>query len=109
MWFDAAQASGKRGTLQSAEACGGAAKKKLRTGTGSAAITADVPDSAAASEAARPQQLQAASVRLTVCRDGAVLLARVGLASEDGLGTDCLVHFCGAQVQVGSTDDRWTA
>ena len=103
---DAVQASGKRGPSQGAEGCGGAAKK-LRIGAGSASIAAEVPEPAAAKEAARQQD--AASVRLTVCRDGAVLLARVGLATEDGLGTNSLVHFCGAQVQVRPVIVCWTA
>ena len=96
---DAAQASSsKRSTSHGVTEVGGAAKK-LRTGAASASVTAESPSSGGAPEAVQQQQ-DAASVRLTVCRDGAVLVARVALATEDGLGTDCLVHFCGAQVQV---------
>ncbi len=86
------QANGKR-TPDGSEGCGAA--KKLRTDEGSAVVSHD----SAAPEAEQPP----ASVRLTVCRDGAVLLASVALATEDGLGTNCLVHFCGAQVQVSAS------
>ena len=69
--------------------------------SGAASVTATSPNHDAPEAPQQP-----ASVRLTVCRDGAVLLARVALATEDGLGTDCLVHFCGAQVQVRHTFAR---
>ncbi len=39
-------------------------------------------------------------VALRVCREGKVLTMQVPLSREDGLGTDCLVHWCGAQLQV---------
>ena len=93
------QAGGKREQLESAEARDGA--KRLRTASGPAPAVAAARSCGEAVEAAQQAQL-APSVRLTVCRDGAVALATVALATEDGLGTDALVHFCGAQVQV-----RW--
>ena len=94
--FDIVQAKGKRTEPDGGE--GGGAAKKLRTDEGSASVTLEGHDSAPP----EVTQQSPASVRLTVCRDGAVLLARVALATEDGLGTDCLVHFCGAQVQVSA-------
>lgn len=39
-------------------------------------------------------------VALRVCREGKVLTVQVPLSREDGLGTNCLVHWCGAQLQV---------
>jgi len=92
-WSGIVQAKGKRTEPDSGE--GHSAAKKLRADEGAAVVTAE------SHSGAQPEAEQSpASVRLTVCRDGAVLLARVALATEDGLGTDCLVHFCGAQVQV---------
>ena len=96
MPIGAAQGNNKRPRRGGSEGRGAA--KKLRTAGGSAPVTAGSPGSAASEMGQQPP----ASVRLTVCRDGAVLLARVALATEDGLGTDCLVHFCGAQVQASA-------
>ena len=90
------QAEGKRTPPDGSEGRGAA--KKLRSDEGSAVVTAESHDSGASEVTEQPP----VSVRLTVCRDGALLLARVALATEDGLGTDCLVHFCGAQVQVSA-------
>lgn len=43
---------------------------------------------------------QEGAMKLTICRDGEVSLVSVQPAHEDGMGTDRLVHWCGAQVQV---------
>ena len=39
-------------------------------------------------------------LKVTMCRDGEVSHVWVKPAHEDGMGTDRLVHWCGAQVQV---------
>ena len=44
------------------------------------------------------------SLALTICREGAISVVRVRLGREDGLGTDCVVHFCGALVQASAPD-----
>jgi hypothetical protein len=43
--------------------------------------------------------VQQPSVVLTLFRSGCVLDCQVGLGQEDSLGTDRLVHWCGAQLQ----------
>lgn len=43
------------------------------------------------------------SVMLTVFRAGAVLEIGVLLGKEDGMGTGRIVHWCGAQIQVGQS------
>jgi hypothetical protein len=45
------------------------------------------------------QDVQQPSVTLTLFRSGCVLDCQVGLGQEDSLGTDRLVHWCGAQLQ----------
>jgi hypothetical protein len=45
------------------------------------------------------QQQQQPSVTLTLFRSGCVMDCEVGLGQEDSLGTDRLVHWCGAQLQ----------
>ncbi|KAI3430723.1 hypothetical protein D9Q98_005309 [Chlorella vulgaris] len=44
-------------------------------------------------------QLPEVSLSLTIFRDGEVQEVAVRLGQEDGLGTDRLVHWCGAQLQ----------
>ncbi|KAF6255925.1 DegP-type protease [Scenedesmus sp. NREL 46B-D3] len=43
--------------------------------------------------------VQQPSVTLTLFRSGCVMDCQVGLGHEDSLGTDRLVHWCGAQLQ----------
>ena len=97
----AVQAGSKRDHQDDSDARGGA--KRLRTEAGAALLQGEEQPAGAAIESVKAsqqaQQQQGSSVRLTICRDGAVLLATVTPATEDGLGTDILVHFCGAQVQ----------
>jgi hypothetical protein len=45
------------------------------------------------------QQQQSPCVEVTLFRSGAVLDVTVKLGQEDSLGTDRLVHWCGAQLQ----------
>ena len=46
-------------------------------------------------------------VPLRIFRGGEVLELGVRLGLEDGLGTDRLVHWCGAQLQVGGAVGGW--
>ena len=48
----------------------------------------------------RASQVQ---VTVTVCREGGLREVRVALGLEACLGTTSLVHFCGAQFQVGTS------
>uniref|UniRef100_A0A383V519 Pro-apoptotic serine protease NMA111 n=1 Tax=Tetradesmus obliquus TaxID=3088 RepID=A0A383V519_TETOB len=96
-----------------------AAAAAAGTGSVAAAAAAAVDSTAdAAAAAARPakrprssnssiadgqqdvhQQQQQPSVTLTLFRSGCVMDCQVGLGQEDSLGTDRLVHWCGAQLQ----------
>lgn len=42
-------------------------------------------------------------VSVTICRGSAVEEVEVQLGSEDGLGTCCLIHWCGAMFQVSKS------
>jgi hypothetical protein len=98
-----------------------AAAAAAGTGSIAAAAAADgAADPAAAAAAERPakrprstadgltnsqqqrqqqQDMQQPSVTLTLFRSGCVMDCQVGLGQEDSLGTDRLVHWCGAQLQ----------
>lgn len=70
----------------------GASSKRPRTDNGP-----PVPAAAADGQ-------EGVGLRVTICRDGHVSHVWVQPAQEDGMGTDRLVHWCGAQVQVGTVD-----
>lgn len=80
---------------------GDAPDRKRPRGVAGAIATAEVPSphDGHASSLQESNPLPEPSVTLTVFRGGEIHRVEVRLGEEDGLGTDRLVHWCGAQLQ----------